>query len=62
MYSGNNKGDIKQTSVVDLLCEDVPDGLETPTMAPAVRKVLIDGQLYIVVGENMYDLLGRERK
>lgn len=62
MYSGNNKGDIKQTSVVELLCEDVPDGLETPTMAPAVRKVLIDGQLYIVVGENMYDLLGRERK
>ena len=45
------------------LREDAPSGVdEVETYEPAAIKILIDGQLYILVGEQMYNLQGKRVK
>ena len=65
MYEGKDKGSISQTSIVDILCEDVvvnPDDVmnTSGTVSAGSSKILIDGRLYILVGDKMYNIYGME--
>lgn len=60
LYSGNNKGSIKATSIVSAICapETAIDVLPTATTN---RKVLIGNQLYIILPDGTtYDAQGRK--
>ena len=63
LYTTNS--DIKGTgctSVVSILCEDLSTDVEqAPIITPRVRKVMIDGQLYIILEDGrMIDLWGNQ--
>ena len=61
MYSGANKSDIRQTQVVDKICDNTTDELEMlKSESSSVKKILRDGQLYIIIGDKSYDIMGRE--
>ena len=61
LYSGNNKGSIKATSIVTSICDPKTD-IENPELKIENRKLLINGQLYIQVGDHLYLPTGQQVK
>ena len=59
LYAGNNKGSIKATSIVSAICESTTDFEEIVNRQASNRKLLIDGQLYIQVGDRLYAPTGQ---
>jgi glycosidase len=62
MYSGANKGSIRYTSSVTLMCEDTP--VEEVPAAPVstTYKVIKDGRLWILYEGVWYDALGNRQE
>ena len=62
MYSGANKGSIRYTSSVTLMCEDTP--VEEVPAAPVTttHKVIKDGRLWILYEGVWYDALGNRQE
>ena len=62
MYSGSNKGDIRYTSSVTLMCEDTPVEEVPTTPVPNTHKVIKDGRLWVLYEGVWYDALGNRQE
>lgn len=60
LYAGNNKGSIKATTRVTEICSSTT-AVEsiTDNPSPITRKILINGQLMIQVGDKIYTVTGQ---
>lgn len=56
MYSGGDT----HTPYIDYTVGNISSGIETTTTDTPVRKVLYDGQLYILSGEMLYTVTGQK--
>jgi len=57
LYTGANKGSIQATTPVTAICETT--GIEHQQSVVKSHKVLINGRLYIRVGQQLYDATGQ---
>ncbi len=58
LYTGTSKSNIAASSKVTAICESTT-ALDHPDASKTSRKLLINGQLYILVGNQLYDATGR---
>ena len=58
LYTGANKGAIDATSEVTMLCENL-SAVEQVSSGASNHKFLMNGRLYIQVGEHLYDATGQ---